>query len=69
MRAHYDFTESGEYGGFVAVSVVDKNGGPVSCKVYVNGQVVSKSNDNSDYYEASRPATDRSQHPRCWWGR
>ncbi|HMS75837.1 hypothetical protein [Gordonia sp. (in: high G+C Gram-positive bacteria)] len=48
--AYYDFTESGEYGGFVAVSVVDENGGPVSCKIYVNGQVVSKSNDSSDYY-------------------
>lgn len=47
---YYDFTESGEYGGFVAVSVVDKNGGPVSCKIYVNGQVVSKSNDSSEYY-------------------
>ena len=35
--AYYDFTESGEYGGFVAVSVVDENSGPVSCKIYVNG--------------------------------
>ncbi|MFZ2242884.1 MAG: hypothetical protein WAV90_25585 [Gordonia amarae] len=47
---YYDFTESGEYGGFVAVSVVDESGGPVSCTIYVNGQVVSKSNDSSDYY-------------------
>ncbi|MBD0020674.1 hypothetical protein GII33_18780 [Gordonia pseudamarae] len=48
--ALYDLTETGEYGGYVSVSVVDTNGGPVSCKIYVNGEVVAKSNDSSDYY-------------------
>lgn len=46
----YDFTETGEYGGFAAASVTDSNGGPVSCKVWINGRVAANSNDNSDYY-------------------
>lgn len=46
----YDFTETGEYGGYVSVNVVDENGGPVSCTIWVDGRIVSKSNDNSSYY-------------------
>ena len=48
--AYYDFTERDEYGGYASASITDSNGGPVSCTIYVNGTVVSKSNDDSEYF-------------------
>lgn len=46
----YDFTESDEYGGYVSAAVVDDDGGTVSCAIWINGRLVSKSNDDSSYY-------------------
>lgn len=46
----YDFTEYEEYGGYASVNITDENGGPVSCTIWINGRVVSKSNDESSYY-------------------
>ena len=46
----YDFTETAEYGGYASASIVDDNGGRVSCTIWRNGVIVAKSNDNSDYY-------------------
>lgn len=46
----YDYTVNDEYGGYASVSIVDEDGGPVSCTIWVNGRVVSKSNDDSSYY-------------------
>lgn len=46
----YDFTETEEYGGYASVDVVDDDGGPVSCTIWINGRIVSKSNDDSAYY-------------------
>ncbi|MGW0037325.1 hypothetical protein [Gordonia sp. NPDC003376] len=47
---YYRFTETDEYGGFASASVTDEDGGAVSCTIWVNGRVVAKSNDNSEYY-------------------
>ena len=46
----YDFTETEEYGGYVSAHIVDEDGGPVSCAIWIDGRLVSKSNDDSSYY-------------------
>lgn len=52
----YDmYNGSNEYGypdgtSYAAVSVVDDNGGRVSCTVWVNGVIEADVDDTSDYY-------------------
>jgi hypothetical protein len=46
----YDYRESDRYGGYASASITNAEGGPVSCKIYVNGRIVAQSNDDSDYY-------------------
>ncbi|QGJ95791.1 hypothetical protein J1770_gp05 [Gordonia phage EMoore] len=46
----YDSTEYDEYGGYVWSMITDDDGGPVKCAIWVNGALVSHSNDDSPYY-------------------
>ena len=46
----YDYTETGEYGGYASAWITDDNGGRVSCTIWVDGRIVAKSNDNSEFY-------------------
>jgi len=47
---YYDYRESDTYGGYASASITNDDGGPVSCKIYVNGRIAAQSNDDSDYY-------------------
>ena len=49
---HYDFFESHDYDSVYA-NIVNEDGGPVSCRILVNGLTVAASNDNNDYYSAA----------------